>query len=47
MSEQENGGFTPNENENEMRQAPEAAAPQSGEYHYAGEDIASRQASSV
>ncbi len=43
MNEQENSGFTPNENE--TRQAPEAAAPQSGEYHYTGEGAASRQAS--
>ncbi len=43
MSEQENGGFTPNENE--TQQTPETAAPQNSEYHYTGEDIASRQAS--
>ena len=43
MSEQENGGFTPNENE--MQQTPETADPQNSEYHSTGEDIASRQAS--
>lgn len=43
MSEQENGGFTPNENE--TQQTPETADPQNSEYHSTGEDIASRQAS--
>lgn len=43
MSEQENGGFTPNENE--TQQTPETADPQNSEYHFTGEDIASRQAS--
>ena len=31
MSEQENGGFTPNENE--TQQTPETADPQNSEYH--------------